>query len=509
MTEFLSGGALDQLEYYRYKKDPPWKPTDTELIKIALDIAKGLDYMHFNFMDEKKRDWPIIHRDLKPANVLLVEKPPKEDTAEREAWQPWCKIADFGLARAKRQIFKIDNSVEKINEDIMKKEESTAVDSDHDGRPKRAPKEELKPTVKRMESCGSPIYQAPEIMWRTEMGAPIYDESVDIYSFAMCMLELRSSLHPWVELPTTHDPVKRGWEPTVSSRFWSGVIDKQRPTWLLRKGGDGREKKCDFMNALIKYCWRHDPAERPDARQLMQLLDNAYKALRMGQEIEPLMSTGGVKVADPGQYQVGDKIEVRSGESGWSKKEVYGIQDNGYLVIQMTHRLGSTIETFSYFDPNDRNFVRPAVMKRGWLWKWGLPLKEGLSKETIEDCQQIIENKAEGTNLVLKVKTEWEKRLKEKEQGSGRYEVGDFIKVKGRRSPGKQESALDTWYDGIVDNVYQDGSINVQFYVLSTQINSRSPWAGQRGWWEKKIDYKDLKDLKEKNIAKPIDIEVV
>ena len=47
-----------------------------EAKKIALDVAKGLEYLH---------DKRIIHRDLKPQNLLLVGGV--------------AKIADFGLAK--------------------------------------------------------------------------------------------------------------------------------------------------------------------------------------------------------------------------------------------------------------------------------------------------------------------------------------------------------------------------------------------------------------------------
>ncbi|KAL7619094.1 hypothetical protein Lser_V15G03322 [Lactuca serriola] len=53
-----------------------------QLLKICIDVASALDYLH-NHLAEKHR---IIHRDIKSANILLVEN-----------WN--AKLADFGLSR--------------------------------------------------------------------------------------------------------------------------------------------------------------------------------------------------------------------------------------------------------------------------------------------------------------------------------------------------------------------------------------------------------------------------
>ncbi|XP_078161122.1 serine/threonine-protein kinase STY46-like [Carex rostrata] len=74
VTEFMSGGSLyDHLHKHKAVINLP------TLIRIALDIAKGMDYLHQH---------NIIHRDLKTANILIDDK---------EA----IKIADFGVARVK------------------------------------------------------------------------------------------------------------------------------------------------------------------------------------------------------------------------------------------------------------------------------------------------------------------------------------------------------------------------------------------------------------------------
>lgn len=72
ITEYLSQGSL---RAYLHKLENKSLPLQ-KLIAIALDIARGMEYIHSQ---------GVIHRDLKPENVLID--------------QDFClKIADFGIA---------------------------------------------------------------------------------------------------------------------------------------------------------------------------------------------------------------------------------------------------------------------------------------------------------------------------------------------------------------------------------------------------------------------------
>eukprot|EP00897_Mesotaenium_endlicherianum_P007926 jgi/Mesen1/7161/ME000037S06520 len=71
LSEYMSGGTLKA--YLTRKRKLPLP----QVLKLALDIARGLEYLHSH---------DIVHRDLKSENVLLDHK----YTA---------KIADFGVAR--------------------------------------------------------------------------------------------------------------------------------------------------------------------------------------------------------------------------------------------------------------------------------------------------------------------------------------------------------------------------------------------------------------------------
>ena len=58
-----------------------------EIVSLALDVAKGLNYLHLN------RPLPIIHRDISSANVLLWRR--------NDCWR--AKLSDYGSANFMRQ----------------------------------------------------------------------------------------------------------------------------------------------------------------------------------------------------------------------------------------------------------------------------------------------------------------------------------------------------------------------------------------------------------------------
>eukprot|EP01119_Soliformovum_irregulare_P021572 TRINITY_DN720_c0_g1_i3.p1 TRINITY_DN720_c0_g1~~TRINITY_DN720_c0_g1_i3.p1 ORF type:complete len:760 (-),score=164.71 TRINITY_DN720_c0_g1_i3:51-2330(-) len=125
----------------------------------------------------------VIHRDLKPANILI------------ESWpEGKVKVCDFGISKVERMTLG---------------------------------------TAEAEDSLGSPQYAAPEL------GQESHDFKVDVFSFAVVLLELSTRTLPWPE-------IKFGSE--FAERYGAG----RRPPIPLG---------CPF-DFLIRKCWDPKPTER-------------------------------------------------------------------------------------------------------------------------------------------------------------------------------------------------------------------------------------------------------
>ncbi|XP_062223615.1 receptor-like protein kinase 5 [Phragmites australis] len=132
--EYMENGSLDRWLHRRRKRARASGPLDWPTrLSIAIDVARGLSYMHHDFTR------PVIHRDVKSSNILL-------DCGFR------AKIADFGLAR--------------ILAKTGESESASAV-------------------------CGTFGYIAPEYVYRAKVS-----EKVDVYSFGVVLLELATGRGP-------------------------------------------------------------------------------------------------------------------------------------------------------------------------------------------------------------------------------------------------------------------------------------------------------------------------
>jgi len=102
-------------------------------VKFALDIARGMNYLHEN------KPEPIIHRDLEPSNIL------RDDSGH-------LKVADFGVSKL-----------------LTVKED--------------------RPLTCQETSCR---YVAPEVFSNKE-----YDTKVDVFSFALILQEMIEGQQPF------------------------------------------------------------------------------------------------------------------------------------------------------------------------------------------------------------------------------------------------------------------------------------------------------------------------
>ncbi|KAF4726754.1 protein kinase kinase kinase [Perkinsus olseni] len=142
VTEYCAGGSVF---HFVYKRTTLWDTSLQQKLKMCLDVARAMRYLH-------SVDPPMLHRDLKSLNLLLAH--PLDGPSD----EPVVKVTDFGLARAKAE----------RDESMTRK-------------------------------VGTIWWMAPEVLDSTH-----YDERADIYSYAIVCYEILSEMPPFREL----NPIK-------------------------------------------------------------------------------------------------------------------------------------------------------------------------------------------------------------------------------------------------------------------------------------------------------------
>ncbi|XP_065825988.1 probable serine/threonine-protein kinase drkD [Oscarella lobularis] len=196
--EYVPGGDL----YDLLQKDDPIMEDNGVRMRLALDIANGMEYLH-------SRDPPIYHLDLKPNNVLISER----DNAYV------CKIADFGLAKAR---------------DIST-QTSQKVDSPI--------------------ACGTFIYMSPErhsasFLKDVKDCLEIAGQS-DVFSFGMIMWAVRERTHPY----------EGAQKEFIQAVYKGGLLSL--PT---------KVRFCQEYESLQTKCVANDGAERPSFQEILRVL---------------------------------------------------------------------------------------------------------------------------------------------------------------------------------------------------------------------------------------------
>ncbi|KAF7458660.1 protein kinase domain-containing protein [Cryptosporidium felis] len=177
ICEFCSGGTLFSLLHGLSKKcsktnnltfsGPAVNLTLLQRIKILLDIAKGIHFLHSS-------NPPIIHRDIKSLNIFLTTP------INFDSDIPIAKVGDFGLCQQ------------------VKLKKGSAYRSDN--------------------LVGTYQWMAPEVLTNQ-----IYNEYVDVYSFGMIMYEVLSNRTPYFELGINVNPetlaceIIKGTRPSLNS----------------------------------------------------------------------------------------------------------------------------------------------------------------------------------------------------------------------------------------------------------------------------------------------------
>jgi len=164
---------LGNLYDWLHSRDPPNSQSEiTERINFAIDVAKGMEFLH-------TRTPPIIHRDLKSVNVLLKKTPQETIT---------CKIADFGMSRGLTWTQILDGRASTI-----------------------------------------PFWTAPEIFRKQK-----YSEKVDVYSFGVIMWEIITGQNYFLETSYAsqfEEKIMEGCRPSVSEKVPTFYSDVLKESW--------------------------------------------------------------------------------------------------------------------------------------------------------------------------------------------------------------------------------------------------------------------------------------
>lgn len=203
VTEFCGGGCCFELLHNEEDIELVW----AQQHKMCLDVAYAIEYLH-SFTPK------IIHRDLKSLNLLLAAPVPDNRT------KPIVKVSDFGLSRMQDT----------------------------------AGGEWGKMTI----AAGTCHWMAPEVFT-----SPSYDESVDVYSYAMIMFEIICR-----EIPFEEE------EPADVGRL---ILQGRRPDL------DAVPPDCPpLLRDLMIRSWALEPTARPPFRQIVQELSPLKQQLWPG-----------------------------------------------------------------------------------------------------------------------------------------------------------------------------------------------------------------------------------
>eukprot|EP00808_Paulinella_micropora_P020279 g73253.t1 len=205
ITEYLHGGSLEDL--LEKNLDARKKMSLRQIITFALQICKGLNWLHHK---------GIIHRDLKTANVIMDAN-------------NICKIADFGLAHAKKS------------------------DPSKTG---------------FYGMAGTPCYMAPEVLKKQKYGV-----KADVFSLGIILSELLIGDYPFDSYEKSQRSQEQ--ESTLDS-FDRAIIDGLRP--IIPETCPPKLRK------LIQDCWRGEASQRPTVDEVTPRLQEIMRELDESEE---------------------------------------------------------------------------------------------------------------------------------------------------------------------------------------------------------------------------------
>ncbi|KAG5582032.1 hypothetical protein H5410_052659 [Solanum commersonii] len=183
VTEYMSGGSVYD---YLHKQKGSFKfPT---LLKVAIDVSKGMNYLHQN---------NIIHRDLKAANLLMDEN-------------EVVKVADFGVARVKAQ---------------------TGVMTAETGTYRWMAPEVLSLLYPKEDMCISILFES---LFLKVIEHKPYDHKADIFSFGVLLWELMTGKLPYeylTPLQAAIGVVQKGLRPAIPKHTHPKIAELLEKCW--------------------------------------------------------------------------------------------------------------------------------------------------------------------------------------------------------------------------------------------------------------------------------------
>uniref|UniRef100_A0A7S0VEK4 Protein kinase domain-containing protein n=1 Tax=Polytomella parva TaxID=51329 RepID=A0A7S0VEK4_9CHLO len=250
VTEYMVGGSLYDL--FKTGKVPIlWRS-----IQIALDMARGLAYLH------SRSPQAVIHRDLKPANLMFGGPKVYNSYHRQQCWDETgvLKIADFGLSKSLKLAkprrggstfnSSIGNrSMEGLTPDssVQKNGDSSIISGISGG------SQAFTPSYKLTGETGSYRFMAPEV-FRHEL----YNNKVDVYSFAMICFQLFDGMPPYWNM----DPVEAARNASLRD---------MRPTW--GSSPTHSQPVPENIKSLVEICWAADHNVRPEFMDVVDLLN--------------------------------------------------------------------------------------------------------------------------------------------------------------------------------------------------------------------------------------------
>ena len=233
-------------------KNNPLKPRIL-YIRFTQQIAAGLDFLHTHI-----KDVPLIHHDLKPENILVISD--QVDSYVN------VKIADLNMSKNR-----------------------AGVD-------------------------GTTGYRAPEIVSHHAMVT--HDYKIDVYSFAMVLVNLISHKVPFTNMMTADTVI---------------TIKRLRPDlqWQLYF-----EKGIVSLLPIIQACWNHQPQDRPDMKSVLSAVSSPSIQLLHSNRSLPTNSSYNPIVSCP--IRVTEKYEILcyafsttyQGKNFYTKICVYDVNNN-------------------------------------------------------------------------------------------------------------------------------------------------------------------------------------